>query len=61
VSTKPGARYLRGPAEKAQKGTRKEGMRHVAKYEHGLCRFCVQASDCGRAEEGIYSCPEFEE
>ena len=36
-------------------------MRHVAKYEHGLCRFCVRAPDCGKVGEEIYSCPEFEE
>jgi len=29
--------------------------------KHGLCRFCVRASNCEKASEGIYSCPEFEE
>lgn len=29
--------------------------------KHGLCCFCIQASNCEKAGEGIYSCPEFEE
>lgn len=36
-------------------------MRKVPEFKHGLCRFCVRASNCEKAGEGIYSCPEFEE
>ncbi|MBA7593087.1 hypothetical protein ES703_00003 [subsurface metagenome] len=33
----------------------------MTEFKHGLCRFCVSGSICGKAGEEIYSCPDFVE